>query len=170
MNNNEELGKTSRDKSAPTKKRKVAQVQEGFWEAYPEIIKKITKPTKGEWINTLWKVSLILSVFGLLLFSVDWLLLKGILGFQSWESPLGITWLAVAYIIVILLTGLVAVLSVLAQEGTSQGITSALGSSVQYGDTTGIVVKRISKIAVYSSGLLLVEVLFAPVFLGGGLL
>lgn len=138
-----------------------------FINNYIKIIKKITIPTISKWWNTLWKVSLIIVVFGTVLFVVDYLILEGVLGFQSFMSPLGVKWLEVFYSVSIFITGFIAAVGVLTQQGDdSGGLTAMLGSSVQYGDTTGSFSKRISKITFISSGVLLLLVIFSPIFLG----
>lgn len=158
---------SDRSKDGPTRKRDAVEV-ESWVQAYLKVIKKITVPTKRQWWSTLWRVSLILVVFGALLFVIDYLLLEGVLGLQTAMTPLGVRWVEVFYSVLIFLTGLVAAISILSTSGGDEGgLSSMLGSGVQYGDVTGGFGRKVSKTIFISSGLLLVLALFAPVFLGG---
>lgn len=162
-------GSRDRTKHGATKTRKEAtKVETAFWEDYKKVIKKITTPTAKEWWETLWRVAVILVIFGAMLFALDSLLLAGSLKFQTALSPMGIRWVEIVYGALVFLVGLVATVSILATTGgTEGGLSSMLGSGVQYGDTTGEFGKKISKTTFTSSGLLMVMILFSPLFLGG---
>lgn len=139
-----------------------------FFKNYYKVIKKITVPTKKQWWETLWKVSLIIIIFGAILFITDYLLFEGILGLQSLMSPLGVRWIEIFYAVAIFLTGVISGVGVLSQQGDdSGGLTAMLGSTVQYGDITGSISKRVSKITFVSSSVFLIMILFSPIFLGG---
>lgn len=162
--------KKDRTKTDRTKTREEAQRREEptFFEEYKRVIKKITVPSREEWGSTLWRVSLILLIFGGVLFAVDSLLLGGVLKLQVSLPILGVGWVEGLYIALLFLVGVIATVSILATTGGSEGgLSSMLGSGVQYGDTTGEFGSKVSMTTFVSSGVLLVMILFAPIFLGG---
>lgn len=158
-----------RTKTGATRKREEKEPKVGFFASYAPILKKISYPSREKWWATIWRVTLILVVFGLVLFVSDYFLLAGTLKLQTAMSPLGIEWIKIVYSVLIFLTGFIAGTSILLTRGGSEGgLSSMLGSGIQYGDSTGEFSKRISKTVYISSGLLMFLCLMAPLFLGRG--
>lgn len=143
--------------------------EKSFFKGYSKIVKKMYKPDGKTWWNTFWRVSLILIVTGIVLFVLDWLLLKGVLEIQAVLPEFSNHVLKVLYIVCVFLAALFTIVGVLAQRGDdSGGLTAMLGSNVQYGDTTGSYTKKISKTTYISTVLLLILCLFAPMFFNVG--
>lgn len=154
------------NKDTSTEKKKS---KNSFFGEYKKIVKKMYKPDMELWWHTFWRVLTILIISGIVLFLVDWTLLKGVLNLQGVLPSFDNETLKWIYKGSIVLLCIVAGTGVLAQQGgDSGGLTAMLGSSVQYGDVTGSYSKKISKTTYVSSFLLLLLCLFSPVILGGG--
>ena len=135
----------------------------GFW----KVVKKVTTPTRKEWLNIFIRVSLILLIAGAVLFVVDWLLLKGILTFQGYVQEVQAPWLSWSYLVVLVMSGFLAGIGVLSQQGSDAGLSSMLGSSVQAGDVTGRIGNRVARLTVALGALFVIFSLFSPIFLKG---
>lgn len=162
------IEKDDKSKLLTDRKKKDNKNKKSFFSEYSKIIKKMYKPDRETWWRTFWRVSVILTIAGIVLFLLDWLLLKSVLGFQGFLPEFDNTTLKIIYIVFIFLTGLISIVGVLAQQGDASGLTAMLGSSVQYGDITGSYSKKISKTTYIAGGLLMVLCLFAPLFLTAG--
>lgn len=134
---------------------------------FRETVQKVTVPDRRTWWSTLVRVSAILLVAGAVLFLVDWGLLRGVLGLQSMMVRLDESWVSWIYLSLLTLTGLLASIGVLSQQGDSAGLSSMLGSSMQSGDVTGRVGNRVAMLTVVLGVLFVTLAFFSPIFLEG---
>ena len=134
---------------------------------YVAVVRKTSWPDLKFWFGTYWRISLILLVSGLILFGVEWVLLKAILGFQGILPESSSVVLAGIYLFFLLFAGVVAVAFILLQKGSGEGASAMFGAGVQ---TTGAgsvtASKRIVQIAWVSGVVFVILVLFAPTTLG----
>lgn len=134
---------------------------------YEAVIKKTTWPNAKSWFSTYWKISLILLVAGLILFVVEWALLKGVLGFQGILPESSSVILAGVYLFFLILSGLVSVAFVLLQKGSGEGASAMFGAGVQMTGAGSVTAsKRIVQVAWVSGIVFVALVLFAPMTLG----
>ena len=161
--------KDPRQKNAPTPKRDQKEKQENYFQGFPPLIKKITWPTKKQWYQTFWKISLFILVAGALLFALDWVLIRTIIGFQGFMQPLGSTAIEAIYLLLIFLAGLVSIFGVLLQKGSGEGLSANLGSVVDSGGAIVSINRRVAWGTLIAGLTFVLLTLFAPIFLGGNL-
>lgn len=135
-----------------------------FWRT----VRKVRIPTVKEWFGSFWRVVLIVGIFATLLAVIDYGLIQGTLRVQQFlpdfvESDK----LSYGYLTVLIILGILSVVGVLFQQGSSDGLTSLLGSGSQYQGSIAGAVKKISKFTLIVGILFLLFCLFSPMFLGG---
>lgn len=133
---------------------------------YISFLKKIYRPTKKEWISKTLKVSLIIFLGFISLFALDFFLSGLLPVLQSFINKIHINATSL-YLIILVFTMIITVITVLLQQGEKTGLTSMLGSNIQYSDITGSFTSKIGKSFTISTILLFCELLIAPIFLGG---
>lgn len=135
-----------------------------FWDT----VRKVRVPTIKEWWASFWKVLLVVITFAILLAIIDYALVQGTFGLQGiLPNIVNSETLSYWYIGALVLTGILSVIGVLFQQGSSDGLTSLLGSGSQYQGSIAGAVKKISKFTLIVGLLFLLLCLFSPMFLGG---
>lgn len=160
--NNKTVSESSVKKVSPIKSLK--KNLNDFWST----VRKVRVPSVKEWWNSFWRVVLIVVIFAVILALIDYGLLQATFGLQGLlpeivESKTLGYW----YIGALGLTGLLSVIGVLFQQGSSDGLTSLLGSGSQYQGSIAGAIKKISKFTLIVGLLFLLLCLFSPMFLGG---
>lgn len=138
------------------------------WRAeYISFLKKIHKLTLREWASSAVKVAAIVAVGFVSLFALDYMLSEGVSLIQILVSKahFSLKWV---YLIIVAVTVLILTVTVLLQQGAKGGLTSMLGSNVQYGDVTGGFTARVSRAFDIATALFFVELIFAPIFVSAG--
>lgn len=137
-------------------------------EDYRHILPALHRPSGHEWGRTLWRVSLILLVLGLLIMGADYLLAEGVMAFQGLLAPLplgpGVT---AAYLVFMVVLGLLTAGGILLQQGTTDGLTSLFGSSSGFGGGSASFGKHVAYFTHATGGLFLLAILASPALLGG---
>lgn len=133
---------------------------------YVKFLGSLHKLTWKEWLKTSAKVAAIVAFGFISLFALDYALSESIPVVQIFLSKVHLSakWF---YLVAMGLTMFFVVITVLLQQGAKDGLTSMLGSGVQYGDITGTFTNRVGIVFNVSTALLFAELILSPVFLGG---
>lgn len=135
-----------------------------FWRT----VRKVRIPTVKEWWHSFWRVVLIVVIFAVLLSIVDYGLVQGTFRLQGiLPAIVENETLSYWYLGALIFSGLLSAVGVLFQEGSSDGLTSMLGSGSQYQGSIAGAVKKISKFTLIVGIIFLLLCLFSPMFLGG---
>lgn len=104
---------------------------------HKRIYKKVHTPTKKEWFKEYYRVVFGIVALGLFLMGIDWLFVEGVILFQSFIAGPGLDGIGAGlFITLIVLSGLLLSTFILLQRGTSDGLTSLFGSSVEFGGSS----------------------------------
>lgn len=142
----------------------ITQPLRRFWST----VKKVKVPTIGQWWHSFWRVVLIVLIFATVLSVIDYFLIQGTFGLQGvLPEVVESRNLSIGYLVALILAGILSVTGVLFQQGSSDGLTSLLGSGSQYQGSIAGAVKKISKFTLIVGIIFLALCLFSPMFLGG---
>lgn len=135
-----------------------------FWKT----VRGVSIPTVKEWLHSLWRVLIIVLCVALLITVLDYGLLQGTFGLQGIlptvsDSETVSYW----YLGALILAGILSVIGVLFQQGSSDGLTSLLGSGSQYQGSIAGAVKRISVFTLVVGFIFGALCLLSPMFLEG---
>ena len=153
-----------------TEKKPKGEEKSSVFSRYMQLWRKVTKPSGKQWFDTFWKVLLIAVVLGVFFLGFDYAASRVVVGFQNIiQISEGSSMLAIIYTAIIVLVGVVSVASILLQQGSSDGLTSLFGSSIEYGGSSiSGLTGKVSTISVVSMALFILLVLFSPIVYGWG--
>lgn len=135
-----------------------------FWST----VRGVTLPTVKEWLHSFWRVLVIVTCVALLITALDYGLLQTTFGLQGILPSLGDSEnIGYWYLGVLIFTGVLSVIGVLFQQGSSDGLTSLLGSGSQHQSSIAGAAKRISLFTLTIGSIFAVLCLISPVFLEG---
>lgn len=148
--------------------RSKASSMSGAFKEFWQTVRKVRVPGISEWWKSFWRVVLIVVFFAILLALIDYVLLQGTLRLQNFlpdfvESET----FSYVYVGALVLTGILSAIGVLFQQGSSDGLTSMLGSGSQYQGSIAGAVRKISIFTLVVGALFVLLCLFSPMFLGG---
>lgn len=135
-----------------------------FWST----VRGVHLPSFSDWLSTFWRVLLIVSIVAAVITALDYGLIQGAFGLQGILPPIGDSdKIAYGYLGTLVFFGLLSIIGVLFQQGSSDGLTSLLGSGSQYKSSIAGAAKRISTFTLVVGVIFGVLCLFSPMFLEG---
>lgn len=131
-------------------------------------VRGISFPTLKQWFHSFWRVLIIVTCVALLITALDYGLLQGSFGLQGILPSLSESEnVAYWYFGALVLTGVLSLIGVLFQQGSSDGLTSLLGSGSQHQSSIAGAAKRISLFTLTIGTVFAVLCLLSPMFLEG---
>lgn len=159
--------KTTVSETKKAKRSFIAPLKNSFRDFW-RTVRKVRVPTAKEWWHSFWRVVIIVVSFAIVLAFIDYGLVQGTFRLQRFLPPVVENeTLSYWYLGVLVFTGILSAAGVLFQQGSSDGLTSLLGSGSQYQGSIAGAVKKISKFTLIVGILFLLLCLFSPMFLGG---
>lgn len=135
---------------------------------FADTVRKVSIPTIKEWLYSFWRVLVIVACMALVITALDYGLLQASFGLQGVLPSISDSeTIAYWYLGALIFTGILSVVGVLFQQGSSDGLTSLLGSGSQYQSSIAGAAKRISLFTLTIGTVFAVLCLFSPMFLEG---